>query len=129
MPKNPIQDKKTAPKRGGRSAGPAPRTRFRAAPQVLGEIMKKQGWIADLQRAQADRQDWLARVSELLPEELRGSLVSVVQRPGQLTILTSSAAWSSRVRYALAALELQLRAERPDIVKVLVRVSPAGRAP
>jgi hypothetical protein len=91
--------------------------------------MKKQGWIADLQRAQADRQDWLARVSELLPEELRGSLVSVVQRPGQLTILTSSAAWSSRVRYALAALELQLRAERPDIVKVLVRVSPAGRAP
>ncbi len=91
--------------------------------------MKKQGWIAGLQRSQADRQDWLARVSEMLPEELRGSLVSVTQRQGQLTILTSSAAWSSRVRYALATLESQLRAEQPDIVKVLVRVSPAGRAP
>jgi hypothetical protein len=91
--------------------------------------MKKQGWIAGLQRVRADQQDWLARVSELLPEELRGSLVSVSHRQGQLTILTSSAAWSSRVRYALAAVEPQLLAGQPDIVKVLVRVSPAGRAP
>jgi len=88
--------------------------------------MQKQGWVAGLQRVHADQQDWLARVAALLPAELRGSLVGVVHRPGQLTVLTSSAAWSNRVRYALAALEPQLLAGRPDIVKVLVRVSPAG---
>ena len=91
--------------------------------------MKKQGWIAGLERVRVDQMDWLARVSGMLPEELRGSLVSVVHKRGQLTVLTASAAWCSRVRYALAALEPQLLAGRPDIVKVLVRVSPAGRRP
>jgi hypothetical protein len=91
--------------------------------------MKKQGWIAGLQRAHSDRLDWLARVSEMLPEELRGSVVGAAHKGGQLTVLTTSAAWCSRVRYALAAIEPQLRAGRPDIVKVVVRVSPAGRAP
>lgn len=90
--------------------------------------MKRQGWLAGLERVRADQQDWLARVAEMLPEELRGSLVSVVHTGGQLTVLTASAAWCSRVRYALAAFEPQLLAGRADIVKVLVRVSPAGRA-
>lgn len=91
--------------------------------------MQRQGWIAGLQRAHADQQDWLGRVATLLPQELRASLVGVVHKGGQLTVLTASAAWCSRVRYALAALEPQLLAGRPDIVKVTVRVSPAGRAP
>ena len=91
--------------------------------------MQKQGWMAGLQRVRADQQDWLSRVTEMLPEELRGALVSAALKGGQLTVQTASAAWCSRVRYALAALEPQLLAGRPDIVKVLVRVSPAGRAP
>ena len=128
MPKNPPQDKKTGPKRGGRPLATANRARFRAAPQGLGEIMKKQGWIAGLQRVQADQQDWRARVAGVLPEELRGSLVGVVHKGGQLTVLTASAVWCGRVRYALAALEPQLLAGRPDIVKVQVRVAPAGSA-
>ena len=127
MPKNPPQDKKTVPKRRSNSALGVTRGRLRAAPQGLEEIMKKQGWLQGLQRARGAQQAWLARVAELLPEELRGSLVNVVQRGGQLTVLTSSAVWSSRVRFALAAIEPQLLATSPDIVKVVVRVSPAGR--
>ena len=91
--------------------------------------MKRQGWIAGLQRSRADRQDWLERVAGMLPEELRGSLTGVVHKGGQLTVLTGSAAWCSRVRYAMGAIEPQLLAAYPDIVKVLVRVAPAGRAP
>jgi hypothetical protein len=128
MPKNPPQDKKTVPKKGSHAVrGPA-RSRFRAAPQGLDDIMKKQGWLAGLQRARGDQQAWLERVAGLLPEELRGSLVNVVRKGEQLTVLTASAAWSSRVRFALAALEPQLLAGTPDIVKVVVKVSPAGRA-
>lgn len=89
--------------------------------------MKKQGWLAGLQRVRGAQQAWLERVAGLLPQELRGSLVNVVQKGDQLTVLTISAAWSSRVRFALAALEPQLLAQSPDIVKVVVRVSPAGR--
>jgi hypothetical protein len=90
--------------------------------------MKRQGWLAGLQQVRSDQQAWLERVAGLLPEELRGSLVNVVRKGEQLTVLTASAAWSSRVRFALAALEPQLLAGSPDIVKVVVRVSPAGRA-
>ena len=89
--------------------------------------MKKQGWLAGLQRVRGAQQAWLERVAGLLPQELRGSLVNVVRKGDQLTVLTRSAAWSSRVRFALAALEPQLLAQSPDIVKVVVRVSPAGR--
>jgi hypothetical protein len=90
--------------------------------------MKKQGWLAGLQRVRSDQQAWLERVAAVLPEDLRGSLVNVVRKGGQLTVLTASAAWSSRVRFALAALEPQLLEGAPDIVKIVVKVSPAGRA-
>src|SRR5882672_684108 len=128
MPKNPPQDKKTVPKRGRNPPRGPLRSRFRAAPQGLEDIMKRQGWLAGLRRVRSDQQAWLGRVAGLLPEELRGSLVNVVRKGEQLIVLTASAAWSSRVRFALAALEPQLLADSPDIVKVVVRVSPAGRA-
>jgi len=90
--------------------------------------MKKQGWIAGLQRVRDEQQELLAQVSDALPEELRASLVGVAHKGGQLTVLASSAAWCSRVRYALAALDPQGVTGRADIVKMVVRVSPAGRA-
>lgn len=90
--------------------------------------MKKQSWIAGLQHIRDEQQELLAQVSNVLPKELRGSLVSVVRKGGQLTVLASSAAWCSRVRYALAALDPQKITGRTDIVKMVVRVSPEGRA-
>ena len=104
-----------------------PRARFRAAPQGLQAIMKNRGWLAGLQRARDEQQAWLDYLSGALPEELRGSLVNVVHKGEQLTVLAVSAAWSARLRFALAALEPRLRERSPDIVKVVVRVSPAGR--
>jgi hypothetical protein len=124
MPKNPYQDKKTDRKRAVRSARPPARGR----PLAVGDIMKKQSWIAGLQHIRDERQELLAQVSNVLPKELRGSLVSVEHKGGQLTVLTSSAAWCSRVRYALAALDPQHVTGRTDIVKMVVRVSPEGRA-
>jgi len=72
--------------------------------------------------------DWVAWLRTALPEELRGAIVNVVQRGDELTVLAVSAAWSSRVRYALAALAPQLKSRAPDIVKLKVRVAPAGHS-
>jgi hypothetical protein len=90
--------------------------------------MKKQGWIAGLARVREEQQGLLKQLAEALPAELRASLVRVAIRGGLLTVQASSAAWCSRVRYALAALDVQQVTGRADIVKVVVRVSPAGRA-
>lgn len=91
--------------------------------------MKKQAWINGLQRVRDEQQELLAQVSKALPEELRASLIGVAHKGAQLTVLVSSAAWCSRVRYALAAIDPQRITGRADIVKMVVRVSPAGRAP
>jgi hypothetical protein len=89
--------------------------------------MKRQGWLQGLERLRSSQQAWLDWARQALPEDLAGALVNIVQQGPELTVLTVSAAWCARVRYAMAALEPQLRAHAPDIVKVRVRVAPAGR--
>ena len=90
--------------------------------------MKKQAWLQDLARAHAGDPAALGWLSAALPAELRTALVSAVPRDRELVVTAASAAWAARLRFALAALEPQLRARQPDIVKLTVRVAPSGRA-
>ncbi len=89
--------------------------------------MKKQGWLLGLQRELGAQREWREWLSEALPAELRGQLVQALQRGPELTVLAASAAWSARMRFALAELEPRIRERQPDIVKVRVRVAPAKR--
>ena len=89
--------------------------------------MKSQGWLRGLQHVQRQQAQWLEWITVALPAEFRGSLVNVVRKGPELTVLAASAAWSSRLRYAVVAIEPQIKQRAPDIVKVTVRVSPAGR--
>ena len=90
--------------------------------------MKDRGWMQGLQRVRGAQQQWREWLSAALPEELRGTIVNVVQKGDELTVLAASAGWSARLRYALAALAPQLHERAPDIVKVQVRVAPSGRS-
>ena len=89
--------------------------------------MKKQGWLRDLERQLGAQRQWLDWLAGALPGELGSQLVYAVQRGPELTVLTSTAAWSARVRFALVELEDRIRARAPDIVKISVRVAPAKR--
>jgi hypothetical protein len=127
MPKKPPQDKKPLPEKRSKSAFRRPAARLRAPAQSLDSIMKKQGWLHDLERQAGARREWLEWLAAALPAELSGQLVHAVQRGPELTVLTASAAWSARVRFALVELEERIRARAPDIVKITVRVAPATR--
>jgi len=127
MPKNPPQDKKTIGKKHSASAYRRSRSVVRAPAQTLERIMKGQGWLQGLAQLRGEQQQWLAWFEQALPEELRGSIVNVVRKGSELTVLAVSAAWSARLRYALDALSPQLREHAPDIVKVRLRVAPSGR--
>ena len=128
MPKKPPQDKKTIAEKGSRPAYRQPRVAGRAPAQTLAGIMQGKGWLQGLQQIRADQQQWLEWFQETLPEELRGAIVNVVHKGEELTVLASSAAWSARLRFALEALSPKLKQRAPDIVKVTVRVTPAGRS-
>jgi len=90
--------------------------------------MQKGGWL-QAARAQHDmRQEWLDWLRAALPGELRASVVSVVPRGGELTVLAASASWGTRLRFALAALAPQLDARSGRAVTVKIRVAPSGRS-
>jgi hypothetical protein len=89
--------------------------------------MQDQGWISGLKELRGEQLEWVKWIEERLPEELRGSIVNVVHKGAELTVLAASAVWSARLRYALDALTPQLKERAPDIVKVRVRVSPQAQ--
>jgi hypothetical protein len=47
---------------------------------------------------------WLERLRARLPEPLRGQLVAVLEKPGELVLFAESAVWAGRLRLALPAL-------------------------
>jgi len=72
-------------------------------------------------QSQREWQKWLA--SEL-PAEAVAHLSGVVERGDTLVVFTESAAWSARVRYAVAEIEALIKKECVGIQKVVVRVMP-----
>jgi hypothetical protein len=126
MPKSPSQDKKTMRKKGGtqrpRRGNPAPGAR----PKSLSGIMKEGGWLQSLSQVRDHQQEWVLWWQGVLPEELRKTLVNVVQKRNELTLLAVSPVWSARLRFAIEEAMPRLRAHAPDIVSVRVRVAPAG---
>jgi hypothetical protein len=124
MPKNPPQDKKTMSKKGSSPAYRRVRVTRRAPVQSVARIMKEQGWMQGLQQVRGQQQEWLQWFRAALPHELSGSIVNVVRKGEELTLLASSSGWSARLRFALDPLMEKLKERAPDIVKVRVRVTP-----
>jgi len=86
--------------------------------------MSGKGWIQALGAAHSAQADWLIWLQAQLPAELRAAAVNVIPKGRELVVMSRSAAWSTRLRYALAAVEPQIRARSPGIAKLTVRVAP-----
>ena len=127
MPKKPPHDKKRSPDLHGagvyvrRRSGPGP------APRSLGDIIRSKGLLKQLVSAQGLQQDWLTWLQGKLPEELRSAALNAIPKGRELVVLSSSAAWSTRLRYALAALEPRIMQRDPTIARVSVRIAPLAR--
>jgi hypothetical protein len=79
-----------------------------------------------VQKTAADA--WRTWLEERLPGELSGRISGVVERDGALTVFTESAAWSARLRFALAELSPEVEAKDSRVTRVVVKVLPR-RAP
>jgi hypothetical protein len=74
---------------------------------------------------QAMRQNhWEKWLSSHLPGELAAHLSGISDQPAALVIFADSAAWSARLRYAVAELEGQMRALDAKLGAIQVRVLP-----
>ena len=130
MPKKPPHDKKRSPDLRGGGAYVRRQSGLAAAPRSLADIISSKSLLKQLVSAQGAQQDWLSWLQAQLPEELRAAAVNVIPKDRELVVMSGSAAWSTRLRYALAALEPQIRLRDPMIAKVSVRIAPlAGQLP
>jgi hypothetical protein len=68
---------------------------------------------------------WLDFLATQLPGALSARIAGIGCRPPELTIYAESAAWSARLRYALAEFEAEIRARNPTIETIVVRVKLA----
>ena len=89
--------------------------------------MKSGGWLQALQQTRATQQGWLDWLRAALPDELRAAVINVIRKGDELTVLAASAAWSARLRFAVAALAPGIQARAPEVCKVKVRVAPSAR--
>jgi len=70
---------------------------------------------------------WNEWLSQHLAAEIGVRISGVAERDGTLVIFAENAAWSARLRYALAELEADMRAADPKLTAIQVRVLPRSR--
>ena len=74
---------------------------------------------------QASRQQfWDQWLQEHLGAQLHARISGITEQQGQLVIFAESAAWSARLRFAVAELEAQMLAAAEQVTSVSVRVLP-----
>ena len=92
----------------------------------IGELLSRQPGIQALEAGRDAREQWLAWLRDILPAELRAHVVDAAPRRGTLIVYAASAAWSTRLRYALAGSLAACQARNAEIRKLSVRVLPPG---
>ena len=105
------------------NTGSRPRGAY-SVKDLLGRAVPVLSQAADQTARQAFWRPWLAAH---LPAELPPRISGITERDGSLVVFADSPAWSARLRYALQELAPQIRAAKPDINEVTVRVLPRTR--
>ena len=112
-------------KRGGSRNSPRRPTEIRTQPDSVKALLARVSPALTRVTDQAARQStWRVWLAAHLPEDLTVRLSGIVEREGTLVLFAESAAWSTRLRYAMQEIEAPLRAAHPEIGEIKVRVLP-----
>ena len=89
---------------------------------LLGRISRN--IVAPVAEQRQSQQGWREWLKNKLPQDIETRVTGVVEREGTLTFFAESAAWSARLRFAIADLEPQIRERNAEIRKLVVKVMP-----
>ena len=94
-------------------------------PHSVKALLERRNPVFTESSAQQVRQDaWRACLEKILPDSMAAHVSGILERRGELIVYADSAAWGTRLRYAIAECEAALRAGRPEIAAITVRVMP-----
>ena len=96
-------------------------------PRSIQQLLDRGSKLRQIVKALPEQQGWSNWLNERLPDELKTHLTNVVPRgapgaPRELVLMTDSAVWCTRLRYAVASLEEAIRARDSTITRIHVRV-------
>jgi hypothetical protein len=96
-------------------------------PIGISDLLGRSGVLQQAIARQTDRGVfWREFFTARLPSELAGQVTHVVERDGALSIYAASAAWSARLRFAVAEHWPAAQEAAPGLKRWSVRVQPAA---
>ena len=124
MHKKPTSDKKIASRirTPSRSQTAKQSGKFGKKPSSINELLANRPILQRLAAAIPAQQSWTGWLREQLSPELAPHIINVVPKNGQLVVFADSAAWSARLRYALADIAAQISERDAAICRTQVRV-------
>jgi Dna[CI] antecedent DciA-like protein len=117
MHKKPASDKKTRAR--NRSARPL----YGKSPSRIKDLLSTGPQLRELAARLPQQQSWVQWLRELVPAELAIHIVNAVPKGAELVVFADSAAWCTRLRYALVAMEAQIAARDAAVRSTRVRVA------
>lgn len=118
MPKKAARDKKF----GGQTRTRASRNASRHIPGIA-ELLARQALSKAHGRDAAADTAITAWLPPMLPAELQAHVTRMTLNGDELAVRADSASWGARLRYALAALEPEIRARLNHVKTLRVRVT------
>jgi Dna[CI] antecedent, DciA len=130
MPKKSAYDKKTGAQKRRRSAyagrRPTPHDYVRPKPTVspksINDLLSSRPGLRSISASLPVQQSWADWLREGLAGELAAHLVSALPKNDELVVFADSAAWGTRLRYALAALKPDINGRDAALARITVRI-------
>jgi len=88
----------------------------------INQILSNKPGLARIGATIPVQQSWVDWLRTAVVAELAGHIVSAVPKNAELVVFADSAAWGTRLRYALAALQSEIAARDSAISHTSVRV-------
>jgi hypothetical protein len=124
MHKKPASDKKT------RARNRSARASYGKSHSTIKDLLRQGPKLRELAARLPEQHSWVQWLRELLPAELGPHIVNAVPRSlaadggrSELVVFADSAAWCSRLRYALVGIEEQIIARDAAVQRIRVRVA------
>jgi predicted nucleic acid-binding Zn ribbon protein len=124
MHKKSLPDKKTGAQKRRLGGTPVPHAELprRANPSIISDLLSNKSGLARLGAAIPVQQSWVDWLRAAVIAELAGHIVNAVPKDDKLVVFADSAAWGTRLRYALATLQSAIAARDSAISHTTVRV-------
>lgn len=124
MPKRSPRHNPEGPRLGSKSVSNS-RTPQRV-PLSVNSLLSRvsQSALSKVATQRQAQQDWRSWLKNRLSSDIEAHITGVSESAESLTVFADSAAWSARLRFAMAEFEEDIRQQNGAIRKVIVKVLP-----